>query len=248
MAVSKRLRFGILRRDEYTCRYCHATDVRLTVDHVVPVALGGTDDPTNLVAACADCNAGKTSVRPDDATVADVREDALRYAELTRQAYAVLVEHIGARDEYVEEFEAAWHGQPVPDDWRQTITRWFEMGVPIELVTDATGIALDSTAWFKGHGRFKYMCGVVWNQVRLVGEQVRARLALDGRWLTDSEQTDLRIDAYYEGVAKGTKAGRSDALDQYRTQICAGMTLEMLVDGRLDEISAAPWVGDRDAA
>lgn len=58
MAVSKRLRYEILRRDNHTCRYCGATapDVKLTVDHVVPVALGGSDVPTNLVAACDACN------------------------------------------------------------------------------------------------------------------------------------------------------------------------------------------------
>ncbi|AWN05089.1 HNH endonuclease [Gordonia phage Easley] len=40
MAVSKRLRYEILRRDNHTCRYCGATapDVPLTVDHVVPVS------------------------------------------------------------------------------------------------------------------------------------------------------------------------------------------------------------------
>lgn len=64
MTVSKRLRFEILRRDNHACRYCGgvAPDATITVDHVVPVALGGSDDPSNLVAACKDCNAGKSSV------------------------------------------------------------------------------------------------------------------------------------------------------------------------------------------
>ncbi|MGW6578921.1 HNH endonuclease [Streptomyces globisporus] len=63
MAVSKRLRYEILRRDKHACRYCGATapDVPLRVDHVIPVALGGSDAPENLVAACEPCNSGKTS-------------------------------------------------------------------------------------------------------------------------------------------------------------------------------------------
>ncbi|WP_075737496.1 HNH endonuclease [Streptomyces acidiscabies] len=63
MAVSKRLRYEILRRDNHTCRYCGASapDVPLRVDHVTPVALGGTDTPDNLVAACEPCNSGKSS-------------------------------------------------------------------------------------------------------------------------------------------------------------------------------------------
>lgn len=61
MAVSKRTRFEVLRRDNYTCRYCRSTDNALTVDHVTPLTLGGTDELTNLVAACRDCNSGKSS-------------------------------------------------------------------------------------------------------------------------------------------------------------------------------------------
>lgn len=52
MAVTKRTRFEVLRRDNYTCRYCRSTDGALTVDHVTPRSLGGSDDPSNLVACC----------------------------------------------------------------------------------------------------------------------------------------------------------------------------------------------------
>jgi 5-methylcytosine-specific restriction endonuclease McrA len=54
-------RFQILRRDGHTCRYCgrSAPEVVLHIDHVIPVARGGTDDDTNLVVACQDCNLGK---------------------------------------------------------------------------------------------------------------------------------------------------------------------------------------------
>lgn len=90
MAVSKRLRFEILRRDNHQCRYCGATapDATLTVDHVIPEALGGSDDPSNLVAACADCNAGKSATPPDAALVADVAADAERWADAVKYAAA----------------------------------------------------------------------------------------------------------------------------------------------------------------
>lgn len=88
MSVSKRLRYEVLRRDNHACRYCggSAPDVKLTVDHVVPVALGGDDEPSNLVAACADCNAGKTSSTPDAPLVEDVENDALRWSQAMAQA------------------------------------------------------------------------------------------------------------------------------------------------------------------
>jgi hypothetical protein len=77
MAVSKRLRYEILRRDRYTCRYCGASapDAPLRVDHVTPVALGGTNHPSNLVAACEPCNSGKTS--SIEGFVDDVQSDAV---------------------------------------------------------------------------------------------------------------------------------------------------------------------------
>lgn len=82
MAVSKRLRYEVLRRDNHACRYCGATapDVKLNVDHVIPTSLGGPDKPTNLVTACADCNAGKTSSMPNAMVIADVDQETFRQA------------------------------------------------------------------------------------------------------------------------------------------------------------------------
>ena len=62
--IGTRLRFEILKRDGFKCRYCGSPPrgKALHIDHVVPVALGGSNDPSNLVAACADCNLGKSSV------------------------------------------------------------------------------------------------------------------------------------------------------------------------------------------
>jgi 5-methylcytosine-specific restriction endonuclease McrA len=60
--VSRRTRFKVLERDGHRCRYCGrtASEIALDVDHVKPVREGGTDDMDNLVAACIDCNSGKS--------------------------------------------------------------------------------------------------------------------------------------------------------------------------------------------
>lgn len=62
VAVSKGLRFEILKRDKYRCTYCGATPVDrpLHVDHVKPVVDGGDTVPENLVTACGPCNLGKS--------------------------------------------------------------------------------------------------------------------------------------------------------------------------------------------
>jgi CRISPR/Cas system Type II protein with McrA/HNH and RuvC-like nuclease domain len=56
------VRFEILRRDGFTCRYCgrKAPLVSLQVDHIVPWSRGGTDNLSNLVTSCFECNIGKS--------------------------------------------------------------------------------------------------------------------------------------------------------------------------------------------
>ena len=61
--VTAKIRFTVLCRDGFRCRYCGATptEVTLHVDHMKSRADGGSDDLSNLVTACADCNLGKGS-------------------------------------------------------------------------------------------------------------------------------------------------------------------------------------------
>jgi 5-methylcytosine-specific restriction enzyme A len=57
--LSVRKRFFVLKRDRYMCRLCKSTGVPLEVDHVVPVARGGSDALDNLQTLCVPCNRGK---------------------------------------------------------------------------------------------------------------------------------------------------------------------------------------------
>lgn len=59
--MSIRLRFAVLNRDHFTCRYCGAKPgkAELHVDHVKPVSKGGSNRLENLVTACQTCNLGK---------------------------------------------------------------------------------------------------------------------------------------------------------------------------------------------
>jgi hypothetical protein len=60
--IGKRVRFRVLSRSGFRCVYCgaKAADKPIEVDHVVPVSKGGSDHESNLVAACFDCNSGKS--------------------------------------------------------------------------------------------------------------------------------------------------------------------------------------------
>lgn len=52
-------RLAIYERDQFRCAYCGASGCELTLDHVVSVDRGGTNDQTNLVTACKSCNSAK---------------------------------------------------------------------------------------------------------------------------------------------------------------------------------------------
>lgn len=54
------LRQSIMARDGSSCVYCGCQEGPFHIDHVIPVAKGGTDDPANLTVACAPCNLSKS--------------------------------------------------------------------------------------------------------------------------------------------------------------------------------------------
>ena len=186
MAVSKRLRFEILRRDNHTCRYCGgaAPDVKITVDHVVPKALGGTDDPSNLVAACEPCNTGKSSVPADVPLVADVAADALRWATAMRRAVELEREKRTSDAKFVADFldraseliradphetkyclpdleSSAVGGLP---GIRRTIIQFRDNGLDLGdleralLVAATNRLVNDQESW-------KYFCGICWRTI-----------------------------------------------------------------------------------
>lgn len=55
----------ILERDGAVCHYCGATD-DLTIDHITPLARGGSNKPANLAVACRACNSSKGTRRLED--------------------------------------------------------------------------------------------------------------------------------------------------------------------------------------
>ncbi|MDR0228647.1 MAG: HNH endonuclease [Flavobacteriaceae bacterium] len=64
--IPKNIRYAVLERDKYHCKYCGRgveDGVKLHVDHVLAISNGGTDSLTNLVTSCEDCNIGKSNHR-----------------------------------------------------------------------------------------------------------------------------------------------------------------------------------------
>ena len=183
-AISRRLRYEILRRDGNTCRYCglKAGETELTIDHVVPVALGGTDDPTNLVAACKDCNAGKSSVAPGAELVADVNEDAARWAAAVQAASAAMLSNRNDVQARRDRFLEVWwdwdmHGDYLPRDWAHGVDLWLDSGLPEAVLHDCVRVALRNRN-VAHDAVFQYMGGIARNRIGELHDA--ARRLLDG--------------------------------------------------------------------
>lgn len=208
MPVSKRLRFEVLRRDGHRCRYCGkgVADAIITVDHVVPTALGGTDLPDNLVAACEDCNAGKTSTIPDGPTITGAADDAVRWARAIKLAAAELEARQNEKNAYRTAFKEAWDSWTYPSgntrkafdldpEWRESVERFRLAGLPATAWTDIVDSAMGARN-VKAGNLFRHCCGIARNRVAklhvqaaksLVNGQPAARPELDaiGQAATD---------------------------------------------------------------
>lgn len=219
MAVTKRVRFEVMRRDNHACRYCGAMapDVELTIDHVMPVALGGGDEPSNLVTACRDCNAGKTSTVPDAPLVEDVAAADLRLSEALRQAGEEILAAEGPSDyerAYLEAFEQSWarfstpgisyadrgYYQPVdtqvprPRNWNTTIRTFARAGLPGELLGDAIDIAMGKKD-LNNQDVFRYMCGICWRRITAIQNRAAEIMAESD---ANVEMVVARLDAALE--------------------------------------------------
>ena len=67
--ISNALRLYVFARDKFKCIYCGRTSykdgVKLELEHIHPKSKGGTNEHSNIVTACNDCNRGKnTTILP----------------------------------------------------------------------------------------------------------------------------------------------------------------------------------------
>jgi len=99
--LSKAVRFEVFKRDHFKCQYCGAVapDVLLHVDHISPVYEGGTDDITNLITACQNCNLGKSKTPLHKNTVLEKSRLQLEILQERREQLELMMEwQRGLRD------------------------------------------------------------------------------------------------------------------------------------------------------
>ncbi len=73
-----KLRFEILTRDNFECKYCgknpREDDIKLQVDHINPGSKGGEFRKENLITSCNFCNIGKSDVLLDKRLQEKIRD------------------------------------------------------------------------------------------------------------------------------------------------------------------------------
>lgn len=147
MAVSKRLRFEVLKRDNYTCRYCRASDGELTIDHVTPVALGGTDE---IAYEKARARVVARRLKEDKRRRA-VQKRVEKYWDVTNGTYPAM-----------------------PDDWRNSVDMWSSRGLDGDRIVDAIRIA--NSKYLPAQAVWPYAAKICWNWITDIEEAVELEL------------------------------------------------------------------------
>lgn len=60
------LREQVIKNSDPNCSYCDRIADPPFIDHIIPLAKGGTNDVENLCIACGTCNGGKSGKTPSE--------------------------------------------------------------------------------------------------------------------------------------------------------------------------------------
>lgn len=172
IAISKRVRFEVFKRDTFTCQYCGETppSVILHVDHIHPVAMGGTHDIDNLVTSCSTCNLGKSDVPLSivPKTLAERAAEVIEREEQIRGYNEVLRARAERLEDECWQVARLLEKDPKLNSYSRanllSIKRFIER-LPLQVVLDAAEVTNANWPW-PGDRHFRYFCGVCWNRIR----------------------------------------------------------------------------------
>lgn len=171
VALSKKQRFNVFKRDSFACQYCGATPpgAVLEVDHIHPVSQGGKNSIDNLITACFDCNRGKgagllssmpESVADRAALVAEKMEQLKSYEKLLKTKRK-------AEEAAIDEVEGAMRSEfpnmSFQPKFRESVRDFLQHLPAIELVGY---MRKASTKCNTADNAAKYFCGICWNVIK----------------------------------------------------------------------------------
>lgn len=171
-ALSKSVRFEVFKRDKFTCQYCGrmAPDVVLEVDHINPVANGGTNDILNLITSCKDCNRGKSKKLLSDNTSIKLQQEQLKELAAKREQLEMLIEWRKGLSELddlqidmVEDIMQSSIGHSLTETGRKNVLKFIKK-YGVNEVCDAISIYIDryydcnSDKFTRGFGTISTIC------------------------------------------------------------------------------------------
>lgn len=173
MAISKKLRFEVFKRDGFACGYCGKTppEVTLEIDHINPKSKGGKDDINGLLTACFDCNRGKRDIvlKKIPGTLRDNLE-ILKEKEIQLTEYNKFIKKIERRiqREMVEVddvFSSCFTDRVLSDNFKNVSLKRFFNSLPKNEIVSAMRLACDKISDDSSRA-IAYFCGICWNKIK----------------------------------------------------------------------------------
>lgn len=170
--ISKRTRFEIFKRDNFTCQYCGKStpSVILEVDHIMPVCAGGGNTKENLITACFDCNRGKAGIELTQITeslevkaakILEKEEQYTAFIKLQRKVENRLISEI---ERVSDIYSAAFPEYELSDSFKITSVKKFIEFLGSVEVESAMHVAISKC--FNSDRCIKYFCGICWNKIK----------------------------------------------------------------------------------
>lgn len=171
-SLSKKLRFDVFKRDEFQCVYCgaHPPSVVLQIDHIHPVAEGGSNEIDNLITSCQPCNLGKgaslltnvpTTLKEKATLIAEQEQQLKGYYEVIKEREDRLENETRMILEIIDT-NCPNNGMKI--DWTRSVKR-FLSHLDFYDVKDAAEIARLKYR-YGGKKTFLYFCGICHNRIR----------------------------------------------------------------------------------
>lgn len=171
MALSKKIRFEVFKRDSLTCQYCGTTPpmVILEVDHIIPKSKDGGDEIDNLLTSCFDCNRGKSNRELTSLPKTTIEKtEELKEKESQYLAYKKILAKVKKREtseiDLIDQIYSSYFpGWCLNDRFKNGSLKTFIklLGIPIvesAMHNACSRINDDSKS-------IKYFCGICWNTI-----------------------------------------------------------------------------------
>jgi len=171
MAISKKIRFEVFKRDGFQCAYCGKTppEAILEVDHIKPKSKKGTDDINNLITACFDCNRGKRNIELDKIpNKINDNSEILKEKENQLKEYRKLILSVRRRinneiKKVENKFQEYFPENIFTDKPKISIKQFLEI---LDVYTIIDAMELACLRINDPNRAIKYFYGICWNKIR----------------------------------------------------------------------------------